>query len=160
VKAVRVAMIASVVMLGTACSLWSKPEEKMTSAELLTLPTNSFQTELKSAQQKEVSAGVRKVATREAFEKLQKEYKDAGDKEKPAKATLLAAAQADYLYAQSAYAEAKRELRLAKETYIRKLILDKHPELAFTATPAPETPASVKEQEEEEQIIGVQHGDY
>jgi hypothetical protein len=159
VKLVRVVMIVSVVMLGTACSLWPQKEEKMTSAELLTMPTVAFQAELKAAQQKEVSAGVRKVATRETFEKLQKEYKETGDKEKPAKAAQLAAAQADYLYAQSAYAEAKRDLRLAKETYIRKLILDKHPELAFTATPVPESPASVKEQKEEEEIIGVRGGD-
>ncbi len=158
-KFVQVVMMASMIVLVTACSLWSKKEE--TPADYLLTPASLFQADLKSAQQKEVAAGVRKAATRETFDKLQKEYKEAGDKEKPAKAVQLAAAQADYIYAQSAHAEAKRELRLARKTYVRKLVLDQHPELTFTATPVPESAASVKEQQqEEEQLIGVEHGDY
>jgi endonuclease/exonuclease/phosphatase (EEP) superfamily protein YafD len=157
-KFVRVIIMALVVISGTACSLWSKKEE--TPAEYLLMSANLFKANLKAAQEKEVAAGVRKVATRETFDKLQKEYKEAGDKEKPAKVAQLTAAQADYIYAQSAHVEAKGELTLARKAYVRKLILDQHPELVFTATPVPESTASITEQREEEQLIGVQHGDY
>jgi len=127
VKAVKLIVIASVVLLGNACSLW--PWRETTPAiDFLGTPTSAFQNDLKSAQQWEVSAATRTATTREAYEKLKKDFKEADDKAKPAMAVQLTTAQGDYISAQERHMETKRSLRLAKDAYLYKLYVNKHPE--------------------------------
>jgi hypothetical protein len=128
VKALQLAIIASVVLLGNACSLWPKQEPEMSAIDFLSTPTNAFQKDLQSAQQREVFAATRTATAREAYEKLKKDFKEAGDKTKPATAVQLATAQGDYISAQEWHMESKRSLRQAKDAYLYKLYVNKHPE--------------------------------
>lgn len=155
-KTVRIAVLTVMVLGSVSCSsYWQSPEEEEPPIDYVTIPARSFQADLKRAQQKQVTADARKVAKREAYEKLRQEYNQAGGDEKSALGVQLTAAQAEYIYAQSEHAAAKSESTLAKKAYVRKLIVDKHPELAITSTPVVESPAEVQLQREQEQIIGV-----
>ena len=128
-KAVQLVIIFFVVLLGNACSLW--PWGKTTPAvDVLSTPTSAFQSYLRSAQQREVSAATRTATTREAYEKLKKDFKEADDKTKPAMAVQLATAQGDYMSAQDQHLESKRSLRRARDAYTYKLYVNKHPEVA------------------------------
>ena len=135
-KALPLTIIASVVLLGNACSLWPKKEPEMPAIDFLSTPTNAFQRDLQSAQQREVSAATRTATAHDAYEKLKKDFKEADDKTKPAMAVQLATAQGDYINAQEQHMESKRSLRLARDAYIYKLYVNKHPE-AVEAVEAP-----------------------
>ena len=76
-KVVQLAIITSVVLLGNACSFWSKSPPELPVADFLSTPTAAFQGDLRSAQQREVSAATRTATTREAYEKLKKDFKEA-----------------------------------------------------------------------------------
>jgi len=130
VKAVKFAMITSVVLLGSACSLWPEAEPEKPVIDFLILPTSAFQNDVRSVQQREVSTGARKAAARDAYENLKKDFKEADEKTRPALSVQLATAQSDYINAQEQHIAAKRSLRQANDAYLRKLYLNKHPELA------------------------------
>ncbi len=132
-KALQLAIIAFIVLLGNACSLWPKKEPEMPAIDFLSTPTNAFRRDLQSAQQREVFAATRTATAREAYEKLKKDFKETDDKTKPAMAVQLATAQGDYISAQEQHMESKRSLRQVKDAYLYKLYVNKHPEAAGPA---------------------------
>ena len=131
-KAIQFVIIASVILLGNACSLW--PWGETTPAvDVSSTPTSAFQEYLRSAQQREVSAATRTATTREAYEKLKKDFKEADNNTKPVIVMQLASAQGDYMNAQQQHIESKRSLRRARDAYVYKRYLDKHPEVVEAA---------------------------
>lgn len=131
-KAVQFAIITSVVLLGNACSLWTASPPELPVADFLVTPTGAFQGSLRSAEQRAVSAATRTATTRETYEKLKKDFKEADERTKPALAVQLVGAQSDYIMAQEQHMHAKRLLRRARDAYLYKLYLNKHPEAAET----------------------------
>jgi hypothetical protein len=132
VKVVQLVIITSVVLLGNACSFWSKSPPELPVADFLSTPTGAFQSDLRSAQQRTVSAAGRTATTRETFEKLKKDFNEADERTKPALAVQLAGAQSDYMIAQRQHMQSKWLLRRARDAYLYKLYLNKHPEAAET----------------------------
>ena len=131
-KVVRLVIITSVVLLGNACSLWSKSPPELPVAEFLSTPTGAFQGDLRSAEQRTVSAAARTATTRETYEKMRKDFNEADEKAKPALAVQLATAQSDYMIAQRQHMQSKWLLRRARDAYLYKLYLNKYPEAAET----------------------------
>ncbi|MFO1433762.1 MAG: hypothetical protein U1F76_27310 [Candidatus Competibacteraceae bacterium] len=131
-KAVRLVIITSVVLLGNACSLWTASPPELPVADFLSTSTGAFQGSLRSAEQRTVSTAARTATTRETYEKLKKDFKEADERTKPALAVQLAGAQSDYIMAQEQHMQAKRLFRRARDAYLYKLYLNKHPEAAET----------------------------
>ena len=131
-KAVQLVIITSAVLLGNACSFWSKSPPELPVAGFLSTPTGAFQSELRSAQQRTVSAATRTATTREAYEKLKKDFNEGDERTKPALAVQLAGAQSDYMIAQRQHMRSRWRLRQARDAYFYKLYLNKHPEAAET----------------------------
>ena len=131
-KVVRLAIITSVVLLGNACSFWSKSPPELPVADFLSTSTGAFQGDLRSAEQRTVSAAARTATTRETYEKLKKDFNEADEKAKPALAVQLAGAQSDYMIAQRQHMQSKWLLRRARDAYLYKLYLNKYPAAAET----------------------------
>jgi hypothetical protein len=109
---------------------------------------------LKYLQSQEVTADSRKIASRDAFEKSRVEFDAAKPEEKTARGVLLVSSAADYIYNQQEHRDIKRDLRLARRAYGRKLILNKR--VAAIPVVAPAT--SVAPPPPEEQAVPIDTG--
>lgn len=131
-KVVQLAIITSAVLLGNACSFWSKSPPELPAADFLNTPTGAFQSDVRSAEQRTALAAARTATTRETYEKLKKDFNEADERTKPALAVQLAGAQSEYMMAQEQHMLSKRMLRRARDAYMYKLYLNKYPQAAET----------------------------
>lgn len=132
----RAILASSGLVLATGCATSQIPGD--INLEYVNLvPTKVLEGNLEYFQRQEVAADSRKIASRDTFEKNRTEFDAAKPEEKTARGVLLVSSAADYIYNQQQHRDIKRDLRLARRAYGRKLILDKR--TAETPVVAPVT---------------------